>query len=84
MIGSLLTRLRPAAFLVTIGIVFLVGSSSVVFAQDETPADPAAAVDAQSNAESMPEVAVRSLVKSKLLRHQSITRRRKLTTQSIL
>lgn len=56
MIGSLLTRLRPAAFLVTTGIVFLVGTSSVVFAQDEAPSDAVAAVDTQSDAETMPEV----------------------------
>ncbi len=54
MIGSVWTRLRPAALVVTLGLSFLMGSSSVAFSQDETPAEtvaPAAAEVASEAAE---------------------------------
>jgi ammonium transporter, Amt family len=44
MIVSLLTRLRLTAFVVTVGLGFLIGSSSAAFPQENAPAEAAAVV----------------------------------------
>ncbi|MEZ6033720.1 MAG: ammonium transporter [Planctomycetaceae bacterium] len=52
MVGSLLTRLRPAAFMVTMGFVFLISSNSGVLGQEETSSDSTAGGAAEISTES--------------------------------